>query len=143
MMKDMPRSHWPMGRVLERYGGSNDVLRVVKLNTASGKMIRTVSRLIINSHPLTGEGGCYVICNCNVANIDVVALYLSERLNNNLYFTLEKLIFSVRIYLYLSAFFFVSQKKNSSNAATREKANSQMARFFIFIKILSLVNAYY
>ena len=111
MMKDMPRSHWPMGRVLERYGGSNDVLRVVKLNTASGKMIRTVSRLIINSHPLTGEGGCYVICNCNVANIDVVALYLSERLNNNLYFTLEKLIFSVRIYIFLSAFFLSVRRK--------------------------------
>ena len=111
MMKDMPRSHWPMGRVLERYGGSNDVLRVVKLNTASGKMIRTVSRLIINSHPLTGEGGCYVICNCNVANIDVVALYLSERLNNNLYFTLEKLFFSVRTYIFLFALFLVSQKK--------------------------------
>ena len=144
MMKDMPRSHWPMGRVLERYGGSNDVLRVVKLNTASGKMIRTVSRLIINSHPLTGEGGCYVICNCNVANIDVVALYLSERLNNNLYFTLEKLFFSVRTYIFLFALFLVSQKKNSPNAATREKkANSLITRFFFFIKTLSLVNAYY
>ena len=37
-----------------------------------------------------GDRGCYVICNCNFANIDVVALYLSKRLNNNLYFTLEK-----------------------------------------------------
>ena len=144
MMKDMPRSHWPMGRLLERYGGSNDVLRVVKLNTASGKMIRTVSRLIINSHPLTGEGRCYVICNCNVANIDVVALYLSERLNNNLYFILEKLFFSVRTYIFLFDLFLVSQKKNSSNAATREKkANSLITRFFFFIKTLSLVNAYY
>ena len=34
---------------------------------------------------------CYVICNCHAVNIDVVALYLSERLNNNLYYTLEKL----------------------------------------------------
>ena len=87
---------------------------------------------------------CYVICNCNVANIDVVALYLSERLNNNLYFTLEKLIFSVRIYIFLSAPFFVSQKKFSSNAATREKkTHFLIARFSIFIKILILVNAYY
>ena len=86
----------------------------------------------------------YGICNCNVANIDVVALYLSERLNNNLYFTLEKLFFSVRTYIFLFALLLVSQKKNSSNAATREKkANSLIARFFFFIKTLSLVNAYY
>ena len=39
--------------------------------------------------------------------------------------------------------FFVSQKKNWSNAATREKANSLIARFFIFMKILSLVNTHY
>ena len=116
----MPRSHWPMGRLLERYGGSNDVLRVVKLNTASGKMIRTVSRLIINSHPLTGEGRCYVICNCNVANIDVVALYLSERLNNNLYFRLEKLTFSVRIYISLSALF-LSVRRKTCQRQPRER----------------------
>ena len=54
---------------------------------------------------------CYVICNFNVANINVVALYLSERLNNNLYFTLEKLIFSVRIYIFLSAFFLSVRRK--------------------------------
>ena len=70
-----------MGRVLETYEGSNDVFRVVKLNTALGKTIRG------------REGGCYVIRDCNAANIDVVALYLSERLNCNLYYTLEKLIF--------------------------------------------------
>ena len=101
------------------------------------------SRLIIRSHPLTWEGGCYIICNNNVVNIDVVALYLSERLNNNLYYTLEKSIFSVRICIFLSTLF-VSQKKNSSNVATREKkANSLVARFFIFMKIVSLVNTYY
>ena len=44
IMKDMPRSHWPMGRVLETYGGSNDVVRVVKLKTASGEMIRSTSK---------------------------------------------------------------------------------------------------
>ena len=45
MMKDMPRSHWPMRRVSGTYGGSNDVLRVVKLNTASGKMVRPASKI--------------------------------------------------------------------------------------------------
>ena len=65
---------------------------------------------------------CYVICNCNVANIDI-------------YF-----FFSSYIYLFVRPFF-VSQKKNSSNAATREKkANSLIVRFFIFI---NLVNVYY
>ena len=64
---------------------------------------------------------CYIISNCNIANIDVVALYLLERLNNNLYFTLDKLIFSVRIYIFFVRPFFVSQKKNSSYVATREK----------------------
>ena len=29
-----------MGRILERYEGSNDVVLVVKMNRASGKMIR-------------------------------------------------------------------------------------------------------
>ena len=79
---------------------------------------------------------CYVICNCNIANIDIVAFYLLKRLNNNLYYTLEKLIFSARIYKSFCPPFSVSQKKNSPNAATREKkANSAIARFFIFIKV--------
>ena len=61
---------------------------------------------------------CYVICNCNVANIDI-------------YF-----FFSSYIYLFVRPFF-VSQKKNSSNAATREKkTNFLITRFFFFIKIL-------
>ena len=47
MMKDMPQSHWLMGRVLETYGGSNDVARVVKLNTASGEMIRPPSKITL------------------------------------------------------------------------------------------------
>ena len=83
---------------------------------------------------------CYAISNCNIANIDVVALYLSERLNNDLYFTLQKLIFSVCIYIFFVRPFFVSQKKNSSNAATREKkANSLIARHFIFIIIFIII----
>ena len=46
-MKDMPRSHWPMGRVLETYGGLNDVVRVVKLKTASGEIIRPTSKIAL------------------------------------------------------------------------------------------------
>ena len=45
MMKDKTRSHWSMGRVLETYGGSNDV--VVKLNTASGEMIIPASKIAL------------------------------------------------------------------------------------------------
>ena len=44
MMKDVPRLRWSMGRVLETYGGSNDVVRVVKLNTASGESDRAIIR---------------------------------------------------------------------------------------------------
>ena len=44
MVKGVPQSHWPIGRLLETYGSSNDVVRFVKLNTASGKMIRPASK---------------------------------------------------------------------------------------------------
>ena len=47
IMKDMLRSHWPMGRVLETYGGSNNVVCVVKLKTASGEMIRPTSKIAL------------------------------------------------------------------------------------------------
>ena len=72
--------------------------------------------------------------------MDVVALYLSERSNNTSYYTLEKLIFSVCIYIYLFVrTFFDSKKKNLSNAATREKKeNSLIVRFFIFMKVQSI-----
>ena len=49
---------------------------------------------------------CYVICNCNGSNIDVVALYLSEGSKNTSYYTIEKLIFSVRIYISFCPLFF-------------------------------------
>ena len=58
----------------------------------------------------------YVICNYNAANIDVMARYLLERLNYNLYYTLGKLILQFA-YIY----FFATHKSNSSNAATRER----------------------
>ena len=119
MMKDMPRSYWPMRRVLETWrfewcSSYCEVEHSIGRNYQTSLKNRFAWRqsgLIIRSHRLTGEGGCYAICNCNVANIDVVALYLSERLNNNLYFTLEKLIFSVRIYIFLSAFFLSVRRK--------------------------------
>ena len=47
MMKDMPQSHCPMGRVLETYRGSNDVVRVVKLNTTLGEMIRPATKIAL------------------------------------------------------------------------------------------------
>ena len=47
MMKDMPLSHWPMGRVLEMYGVSNDVVDDMKLNTASSEMIRPASKIAL------------------------------------------------------------------------------------------------
>ena len=43
---------------------------------------------------------CYAICNYNAANIDVMAGYLLERLNCNLYYTLGKLIFSSHINIF-------------------------------------------
>ena len=56
------------------------------------------------------KSACYVICNCNVANLDVMALYLSERLNNNLYYTLEEYFFSGRIYIFFPPFLSVRIK---------------------------------
>ena len=96
MMKDMPRSHFrdvwrfvwcSSGREIKHSIGRNDQASF-KIHFAWSQ-----SRLIIRSHPLTGEGGCYVICNCKAANIDVVAIYLWGRLNYNLLYRLEKLIF--------------------------------------------------
>ena len=69
------------------------------------------SWLIVRSHPITGEGRCYVICDCNTANIDVVAPYLSERLNGNLYDTPEKLIFQFVYIYFLSALCWAVRKK--------------------------------
>ena len=77
---------------------------------------------------------CYVICNFNVANINVVALYLSERLNNNLYFTLEKLIFSVPIYIFLSALFCQSEEKFVKSSHEREEAKFSHSQIFHFYK---------
>ena len=75
---------------------------------------------------------CYVICNCNAANMDVVAFYLLEQLNNNFILYTREINFSVHIYIFCPPFFFPhSQKKVSLNAATIEKkANSLIVFHF-------------
>ena len=47
MMKDIPGSHWPMGRVSELYGGSIDAVCVVKLNTTSVETTRPDSKIAL------------------------------------------------------------------------------------------------
>ena len=85
------------------------------------------SRLITRSHSLTGEGGCYVICYWNNANINVLAFYLSEWLNYNLYYTREKLILQFVYILFCPPSFC---QKRKSNTATREKfCDSQVFHF--------------
>ena len=118
-----------MRRVLETYGGSNDVLRVVKLNTASSKMIRLW--LNIRSHSLTGEGGRYVICYSKAGNMDVVALYLSERLNNNLYYTLEHLIFQF-VYIFFCLSFFCQSEEKFVKYNRNRKDKFSDSQIFLF-----------
>ena len=38
--KDVPRSHWPLGRILDIYPGSDGVVRSVKIKTSNGELIR-------------------------------------------------------------------------------------------------------
>ena len=38
--KDVPRSHWPLGRILDIYPGSDGVVRSVKIKTPNGELIR-------------------------------------------------------------------------------------------------------
>lgn len=47
VMEYMPRSHWPMGGVLETYGGLSDVVCVVKLNTTLSKTIGSASKIAL------------------------------------------------------------------------------------------------
>ena len=60
-----------------------------------------------------------------------MALFLSERLNDNLYYTLEKLIFSVRLYIFLSARFCQSGEKIVKCSHEREEG-----QFFHFYESL-------
>ena len=87
MMEDMLRSYWSIGRVLfKNYFAWNQFW------------------LILGSHPLSGEGGCYVIRGCKLW-IWRSWCYVLERLNYNLYYTIRKLIlykyiYSFRIYTF-------------------------------------------
>ena len=38
--KDVPRSHWPLGRILDIYPDSDGVVRSVKIKTPNGELIR-------------------------------------------------------------------------------------------------------
>ena len=75
------------------------------LNFSDGRSKRT--------HKIAGflnYYGCYIICNCSTANKDVVAHYLWERLNYNLYYTLEKLIFQF-VYIFFCPPFSLSVRR--------------------------------
>ena len=74
---------------------------------------------------------CYVICNCNDANIDVVALYLSERLNYSLYYTLEKLIFQF-VYIFLSTLFLPVRRKIRQMQPPEKKDKFSESQIFHF-----------
>lgn len=39
-LRDVTRSHWPLGRILNIYPGSDGLVRVVKIKTPNGKLIR-------------------------------------------------------------------------------------------------------
>ena len=45
--KDLPRSYWPMGRVIEVYPGPDGVARSVKLKTKKGEFIRPSALLYL------------------------------------------------------------------------------------------------
>ena len=38
--KDVPRSHWPLGRILDIYPGNDGVVRSVKIKPSNGELIR-------------------------------------------------------------------------------------------------------
>ena len=40
-LRDVPRSHWPLGKILNTYPDSDGLLRVVKIKTPNGKLIRS------------------------------------------------------------------------------------------------------
>ena len=92
---------------------------------------------------LSSDSSCYVISDCNVANIDVVALYLLERLNDNLYYTLEKLtFFSSYIYIYiffLFALFCKSEKEFIKCSHEREEGKFPDGQIFHFVQSLENV----
>ena len=46
-VNDTQRSSWPLGRIVEIYTGSNDVVRTVKIKTGSGYMTRPSSKIAL------------------------------------------------------------------------------------------------
>lgn len=45
-----PRSHWPMGRVIELYKSDDNIIRTVKLKTPSGTLVRASRTLSLLEH---------------------------------------------------------------------------------------------
>ena len=43
--KDIPKSNWPLARVLHIYRGKDDVIRVVKVKTKDGVYTRPAAKL--------------------------------------------------------------------------------------------------
>ena len=42
-----PRSHWPLGRIIEVHPGSDGLVRVVKVKCKQQELIRSVTRLCL------------------------------------------------------------------------------------------------
>ena len=84
---------------------------------------------------------CYIISNCNAANIDIVALYLTESWNYNLHYTLEKLIFAVCINFFWQPFLCSVRRENCQMQPWEKRRQIQQQRkFFILIKVQNLLN---
>ena len=45
--KDIPRSNWPLARVLDTYQGEDDVIRVVKVKAKEGVCTRPAAKLCL------------------------------------------------------------------------------------------------
>ena len=45
--KNVPRSHWPIGRVMDIYPGQDSVVRIVKLRTPTNEIVRPANKLYL------------------------------------------------------------------------------------------------
>ena len=45
--KHVPRSYWPMGKVIEIYSGRDGVVRIVKLRTPTNEVVRPTNKLYL------------------------------------------------------------------------------------------------
>lgn len=43
---NLPRNHWPLGRVLEKFPGRDNITRVVSVGTKGGVLRRPVRKLV-------------------------------------------------------------------------------------------------